>query len=168
MRTTFPRALVAVAFMLAVAGASRGQVETRPSNESLLKAYAKEHALTELEYRLILFNLAWVETYDPATHYVKAAPVQYREGRHDFTCGLTVVEKRTPTDPEPFSKLAEPRRRAVLEDTHAYLVQLLARTFPEVVAHPQLLLVEFFTYPEDAEVPRLVAVVRDGRLQWAK
>lgn len=134
-----------------------------PKNPRSLGGYAQaKKQVTELDWRLLQFNLSWHESYSDG-EYVKSSPLWFDYKTMTFQAWLRVAEKRDYSDPEPFFSLPTDRRRAILQGVVDHMTKLLSNNFPGIADIQQYVQVTF-VYMESSGGSSTVASYARGRL----
>lgn len=132
-------------------------------NPRSLDAYAKtKKEITELDWRLLNFNLAWHDSYGDG-EYIKSSPLWFDYSTMTFQARLRVAEKRDYRDPEPFFSLPTDRRRAILQGVVDYMTDLLGKNLQglaDIEQHVQVT----FVYMESGGGSSTVASYARGKL----
>ncbi len=117
--------------------------ESPTINAAVLKRYFEPKSVSQLEWELMAFNVTWQGAFVGSSDYITSYPVTFDPKAMRFVTSFRVSEKRDSSDPEPFFRLPRPRREAVLQSGIDYLKKLIGQYFPELIANPNLLYVEF-------------------------
>ena len=135
----------------------------KSARKTLLQPYLVPYTPTRLEMDLLWANTPWYGAYTDG--YLRTSSVFYRVDRAQIFAAVTVHDMRSATDPEPFTKLPEYQRRAILQGAVDHLLRLLEPSLPVLKEHPELVLVEFWFYPQGAGSSHaVIAQFEDGRL----
>lgn len=138
-----------------------------PAQSVLQTKYSAPANISELDFRLLKFNMWWHDSFKPPGDYANSSPAYYRKDLDVIYCAIRISEKRIYDDSEPFTSLTPWNQKGVLEEVANHFKELLSANIPELNDDPSIYLLEFFIlYPSG--VKARVASYKNGQLELYK
>jgi hypothetical protein len=141
-----------------LAGAARGE-------EGSLRSYLRPAEITQLDWKLMEFNLHWLQSLTVEPNYMNANIAFAKPGPNGpvIYCGILVQNKRTYNDYEPFLGLNQIKQLEVLKVAVRYFTEKLKYIIPETWADKGLVEIDFQMAVDTDYVT--IATYRNGEIE---